>query len=88
MSLSKDLGTRHRAGVGVSEATDSFTIIVSEETGNVSYAVGGELKKAVTPNELREELHMIQNLPHKQEGDEGKGKLRGRKKKKEGAGES
>ena len=36
MSLSKDLGTRHRAGVGVSEATDSFTIIVSEETGNVS----------------------------------------------------
>ena len=82
MSLSKDLGTRHRAGVGVSEATDSFTIIVSEETGNVSYAVGGELKKAVTPNELREELHMIQNLPHKQEGDEGKGKLRGRKKKK------
>lgn len=88
MSLSKDLGTRHRAGVGVSEATDSFTIIVSEETGNVSYAVGGELKKAVTPNELREQLHMIQNLPHKQEGDEGKGKLRGRKKKKEGAGES
>lgn len=88
MSLSKDLGTRHRAGVGVSEATDSFTIIVSEETGNVSYAVGGELKKAVTPNELREELHMIQNLPHKQEGDEGKGKLRGREKKKEGAGES
>ena len=54
----------------------------------MSYAVGGELKKAVTPNELREELHMIQNLPHKQEGDEGKGKLRGRKKKKEGAGES
>ena len=88
MSLSKDLGTRHRAGVGVSEATDSFTIIVSEETGNVSYAVGGELKKAVTPNELREQLHMIQNLPHKQEGDEGKGKFRGRKKKKEGAGES
>ena len=89
MSLSKDLGTRHRAGVGVSEATDSFTIIVSEETGNVSYAVGGELKKAVTPNELREQLHMIQNLPHKQEGDEGKGKTQGKKKRKmEGAGES
>ena len=88
MSLSKDLGTRHRAGVGVSEATDSFTIIVSEETGNVSYAVVGELTKEGTPKELWEELHMIQNLPHKQEGDEGKGKLRGRKKKKEGAGES
>ena len=87
MSLSKDLGTRHRAGVGVSEATDSFTIIVSEETGNVSYAVGGELKKAVTPAELRKQLHLIQDLPHKQE-DDGKGKYRFRKKKKEGAGES
>ncbi len=86
MSLSKDLGTRHRAGVGVSEATDSFTIIVSEETGNVSYAVGGELKKAVTAGELREQLHTIQALPHKQEGEDGKGKHRIKKKKKEGAG--
>lgn len=88
MSLSKDLGTRHRAGVGVSEATDSFTIIVSEETGNVSYAVGGQLKKAVTSTELREQLHIIQDLPHKQEDDGGKGKYRIRKKKKEGAGKS
>ena len=38
MDLNKNLGTRHRAGVGISEVTDSFTIIVSEETGNVSYA--------------------------------------------------
>ena len=47
MDLNKNLGTRHRAGVGISEVTDSFTIIVSEETGNVSYASGGELHTAV-----------------------------------------
>ena len=41
MELSKDLGTRHRAGVGISEATDSLTIIVSEETGRVSVAYEG-----------------------------------------------
>ena len=42
-NLSKELGTRHRAGVGISEGTDSFTIIVSEETGAVSVAVGGSI---------------------------------------------
>lgn len=88
MTLSKDLGTRHRAGVGVSEATDSFTIIVSEETGNVSYAMGGELTKGVTPTELREQLHLIQDLPHKQDGEDGKGKRWVRRRKKERAGES
>lgn len=88
MALSKDLGTRHRAGVGVSEATDSFTIIVSEETGNVSYALGGTLKKAVTPSELREQLHQLQQLQHKQDGETGKkGRYWIRKQKKEGAGE-
>lgn len=88
MALSKDLGTRHRAGVGVSEATDSFTIIVSEETGNVSYASGGTLKKAVTPSELREQLHQLQQLQHKQDGDGGKkGRYWIRKQKKERAEE-
>ena len=56
MDLSKKLGTRHRAGIGISEVSDSFTIIVSEETGNVSYARGGKLSGAVTPSELREVL--------------------------------
>ena len=56
MDLSKKLGTRHRAGVGISEVTDSFIIIVSEETGNVSYAREGVLKSAVSPADLKKEL--------------------------------
>ena len=61
MGLSKELGTRHRAGVGVSEATDSLTIIVSEETGNVSIAYEGEIERNLTPELLKEKLEMIQN---------------------------
>jgi len=71
MDLNKNLGTRHRAGVGISEVTDSFTIIVSEETGNVSYASGGELHTAVTPSDLREQLHKIQKLAKKPEEKKG-----------------
>ena len=56
MDLSKKLGTRHRAAVGISEVSDSLTIIVSEETGHVSYAQSGRLYSAVTPSELREVL--------------------------------
>ena len=52
MELSKELGTRHRAGVGISEVTDSLTIIVSEETGKVSIAQKGVLTRDVTPEEL------------------------------------
>ena len=47
MELSKELGTRHRAGVGISEVTDAFTIIVSEETGKVSVTQGGKLIRNV-----------------------------------------
>ncbi|MCR5154943.1 MAG: diadenylate cyclase CdaA [Lachnospiraceae bacterium] len=56
MRLSKELGTRHRAGVGISEATDSFTIIVSEETGRVSIARGGSLIYNVDGDFLRTKL--------------------------------
>lgn len=59
LSLNKMLGTRHRAGLGISEASDSFTIIVSEETGMVSYAVGGKLRTGVSANELREQLYKM-----------------------------
>ena len=54
--LSKDLGTRHRAGVGVSEVSDSLTVIVSEETGGVSLAVNGVLHRNVEADYLKEEL--------------------------------
>lgn len=60
MALSKELGTRHRAGVGISEATDSLTVIVSEETGRVSVAYEGELSRNVDADELRKKLQMIQ----------------------------
>lgn len=60
-SLSKALGTRHRAGVGVSEATDSLTIIVSEETGGISLAYRGTLQRSVTEKILRDRLIEAQN---------------------------
>lgn len=52
MTLSKELGTRHRAGVGISEVSDSTTIIVSEETGDVSIAKGGKLDRNVDMESL------------------------------------
>ena len=61
MELSKQLGTRHRAGVGISEQTDSVTIIVSEETGQVSVAQGGRLIRGVNSARLREILVKAQN---------------------------
>ena len=61
MELSKQLGTRHRAGVGISEVSDSVTIIVSEETGQVSVAQGGRLIRDVSSGKLREILEKAQN---------------------------
>lgn len=61
MMLSKELGTRHRAGVGISEVTDSLTIIVSEETGKISIAYKGELQRDVPTDVLKERLVVLQN---------------------------
>ncbi len=62
LHLSKELGTRHRAAVGVSEVNDSMTIIVSEETGKVSVAEQGRLERDVTPERLKERLMANQKL--------------------------
>lgn len=61
MELSKELGTRHRAGVGISEVTDSLTVIVSEETGKVSMAYNGSLVRNVDGDRLRSRLEAAQN---------------------------
>ena len=59
MDLSKELGTRHRAGAGISEATDAFVIIVSEETGKVSIAHNGQLVRNVDGEYLRNKLELL-----------------------------
>lgn len=56
MELSKDLGTRHRAAVGVSEKTDAITVIVSEETGRISLAIDGKIEPITDGEHLRTRL--------------------------------
>ncbi len=60
MGLSKELGTRHRAAVGISEVTDSLTIIVSEETGKISVAIGGKLLRNIDGDLLKKKLLELQ----------------------------
>ncbi|MBQ6812813.1 MAG: diadenylate cyclase CdaA [Agathobacter sp.] len=64
LSLSKELGTRHRAAVGISEVSDSLTIIVSEETGNVSIALRGQIYRNVDADFLKEKLQYMQSRNH------------------------
>ena len=75
--LDKELGTRHRAGVGISEVTDSMTIIVSEETGQISIAYRGALDHGVTSDELRARLIQLQD----KKNSAGRSVLSGRKEK-------
>jgi diadenylate cyclase len=54
--LSTQLGTRHRAGIGITEETDAIAVIVSEETGAISLAIGGKIERDLTVDQLRERL--------------------------------
>jgi diadenylate cyclase len=57
--LSTQLGTRHRAGIGITEESDAIAVIVSEETGAISVAVAGQIERDITPEELRERLSVL-----------------------------
>lgn len=82
LGLSKELGTRHRAGVGISEATDSLTVIVSEETGGISVAFEGELQRNLNSESLKEKMRQIMNM--NSDEDAAKGSRRKRKRKGQG----
>lgn len=67
MTLSKELGTRHRAGVGISEVSDSITVIVSEENGRVSVAIDGRIYRNVEQEVLRKKLELAKKVEDKPE---------------------
>jgi diadenylate cyclase len=60
--LSTQLGTRHRAGIGITEETDSIAVIVSEETGAISLAVAGKIERDLTVEQLRERMGQLLRL--------------------------
>ncbi len=64
-NISKELGTRHRAGVGISEVADSITVIVSEQTGKISVAVDGDLERNFDGERLKNRLLELVNIGEK-----------------------
>jgi diadenylate cyclase len=64
--LSTQMGTRHRAGIGITEETDAIAVIVSEETGSISVAFGGEIERDITVERLRERIGELlrRYIPH------------------------
>ena len=78
MDLGKELGTRHRAGIGISEVSDSLTVIVSEETGRISVAEGGRLDRMNDAEMLKARLRTLLVTPEEEE--KGKHRRKGRSK--------
>ena len=74
VNLSRDLGMRHRAGIGMCENSDAVVVIVSEETGAISVAIGGLLKRHLMPETL-EKLLMKELIPQQEEEAESKFRL-------------
>ncbi len=78
MAITKDVGTRHRAAVGISEVTDSLTVVVSEQTGIISVAYDGELERNLDGDSLKARLMQLLDTGgkevKKQRGRKGKGK--------------
>ena len=75
VNLSRDLGMRHRAGIGMSENSDAVVVLVSEETGSISVAVGGMLKRHLMTETL-EQLLRNELLPQPDEDEAQNGKKR------------
>ncbi|MBE6795279.1 MAG: TIGR00159 family protein [Ruminococcaceae bacterium] len=86
-SLDSELGTRHRAAIGMSEHSDAIVVVVSEETGAISYSKDGVLTRGVTVAKLREFL-LGELVPNKAEGRLGKVKKLKKKSKKEDEGKN
>jgi len=57
--LSRELGTRHRAAIGLTEESDAVAVVVSEETGTISIALDGQIQRGLTPDELRDRLRRL-----------------------------
>jgi diadenylate cyclase len=57
--VSRELGTRHRAAIGLTEEGDAVAVVVSEETGQISLALEGRIERGLTPDELRERMRQL-----------------------------
>jgi diadenylate cyclase len=65
--LSKDLGTRHRAAIGLTEENDAIAVVVSEETGGISLVLEGRIERKLTPDQLRVRLRELLRIKRRQE---------------------